>query len=160
MDGSEVARSSTVTTTLQFTEAAARELCSAVSVRWPLEACGLCLVRAATPTRIERCVELPNAHPEPRHGYRLHVSALLAQLVLSRKTGWVLRAFFHSHPEGVATPSEEDIAFAAEGGVSLWPSVDHIIASTRERQLHHVARFEVDGVAWRRAPLCWPDETP
>lgn len=157
---SDLPMASTGTPPLRFTEAAACELSRAVSTTWPLEGCGLCLARTATPTRIERCVVLQNVHPEPRHRFAIDPHALLGELRTSRATGWVLRAFFHSHPDGVATPSEADVRLAAAGGMSLWPSVDQIIASTRGPHLRHVARYEVEGATWRRAPLGWPSAAP
>jgi proteasome lid subunit RPN8/RPN11 len=108
---------------------------------------------------IERCVNVPNVHPSPRRGYLMDLAALLAQLRASQAEGWMLRAFFHSHPDGAPTPSATDIDLAAVGSTCIWPNVDQIVISTRCQRLHQIARYEVTGTTWRVAPMRWPDLT-
>ncbi len=58
------------------------------------------------------CVEfawpLPNVHPRPEVGYRAEPKALLSALKRAEREGLSVLAFYHSHPQGLALPSETD----------------------------------------------------
>ncbi len=55
-----------------------------------------------------RAVPLPNVAENPRVAYRADPTALLRLLREVEKQGEALLAFYHSHPAGLARPSERD----------------------------------------------------
>jgi len=71
----------------------------------PLEAVGAFVGRSG---RVERAVPLPNVHPTPEVAYRADPRALLGLLRGLEASGEALLAFYHSHPKGLARPSETD----------------------------------------------------
>jgi proteasome lid subunit RPN8/RPN11 len=88
-----------------FTRAAWEAAWDEVRRAAPLEAVGAFVGRFG---RVERIVPLPNVHPAPEVAYRADPKALLALLRALEASGEELLAFYHSHPGGLARPSETD----------------------------------------------------
>lgn len=93
----------------------------------PRECCGLLLGQGA---RIERAVPAANVHPDPERHFEIDPAALIAAHRAARAGGPQVVGYYHSHPNGRAEPSVEDIAMAeragrfwaivAAGNVLLW----------------------------------------
>ncbi len=90
---------------LLLTRAAWEAAWAHVNEAAPLEAVGAFVGRAG---RVERAVPLPNVHPSPEVAYRADPKALLGLLRGIEASGEALYAFYHSHPLGLARPSETD----------------------------------------------------
>ncbi|WP_371328195.1 Mov34/MPN/PAD-1 family protein [Novosphingobium sp. NDB2Meth1] len=93
----------------------------------PNEACGLLFGTASHIIAAERAA---NVHPQPHRHFEIDPAALIAAHKAARAGGPELIGYFHSHPNGLACPSETDAAMAsgdgriwaiaAGGDVSLW----------------------------------------
>ncbi|MBP8234945.1 M67 family metallopeptidase [Rhizorhabdus sp.] len=80
-----------------------------------LEVCGLLLGRGETVERVEHC---RNVAVDPHSSFEVDPGALIAAHRVARAGGPSLLGHYHSHPNGIAAPSDRDRA-AAEPG-SLW----------------------------------------
>jgi proteasome lid subunit RPN8/RPN11 len=99
----------------------------------PDECCGMLLGRASLPGQPATVVSaaaaqnLEAGHSQRR--FRIAPAAVAQASQVARAQGLELLGFFHSHPRGIAAPSEEDIAEA-----SAWPGYYHIIAAPTDAQ--------------------------
>jgi proteasome lid subunit RPN8/RPN11 len=80
------------------------------------EICGLLLGRDDA---IEAILPTANVALDPARHFELDPAALIAAYRAARKGGPAVIGHYHSHPSGVAAPSEIDRACAAPDG-SLW----------------------------------------
>lgn len=80
----------------------------------PIEACGYLAVRDGVVSRVFR---LTNADASPEH-YTLVPAEQFAALREMRKSGYELRAVYHSHPASPARMSREDLRLAFDCGLS------------------------------------------
>lgn len=80
-----------------------------------LEVCGLLLGQGETVERIDHC---DNVAVDPHIGFEVDPGALIAAHRAARTGGPRLLGHYHSHPNGIAVPSDRDRA-AAEPG-RLW----------------------------------------
>ncbi|MET3470841.1 putative GIY-YIG superfamily endonuclease/proteasome lid subunit RPN8/RPN11 [Novosphingobium sp. 1529] len=99
----------------------------------PREACGLLFGHG---NHIALAQECTNVAPDPSYHFEIDPAGLIAAHRAARAGGPALIGYFHSHPNGLARPSDTDSAQAAgdgrvwaivaQGQVSLWrdgPSV-------------------------------------
>jgi proteasome lid subunit RPN8/RPN11 len=93
------------------------------------EVCGLML---GTPALVEVATE--NVSANPADSFEIDPAALFAALRAERAGGPRLTGHYHSHPNGLATPSERDAMMATSPG-RLW-----LIVASGEARL------------WREAP--------
>ncbi len=117
--------------TLRFDERAMQVLRAAVSSAYPEEACGVCVALKDAPDVVTEVRPLANVHPEPRRGFAFDDREHLTVLRELEARGRMVRAFFHSHPDGEATLSAQDRAGALADGEPLWPGVAWVIVTTR-----------------------------
>ena len=90
---------------LYLSEPAVRAAWEGVRREAPREAVGLFLGRGELG---EEAVFLPNVHPEPELAYRADPAALLRVLREADARELRVVALFHSHPRGLAYPSDRD----------------------------------------------------
>ncbi|MFM5922929.1 MAG: M67 family metallopeptidase [Novosphingobium sp.] len=93
----------------------------------PLECCGLLL---GWGRRIERAAPARNVHPDPARHFEIDPVALIAAHKAARSGGPQVLGYYHSHPNGRAAPSQEDLlsrsgdgrfwAIIASGDVLWW----------------------------------------
>jgi len=94
---------------------------------FPREACGLLL---GDRKRIEAATQAINVHPEPLRHFEIDPASLIAAHKAAREGGPQVLGYWHSHPNGLAAPSETDRvhatgdgrvwAIVANGAISLW----------------------------------------
>lgn len=77
------------------------------------EVCGLLL---GSVERIETATPAENVAPDPRAHFEIDPAALFAAIRMERRGGASLSGYYHSHPRGVAAPSETDRQCAAPDG--------------------------------------------
>lgn len=82
------------------------------------EVCGL-LLGPAKCDRIETAVEAANIASHPATSFEIDPAALFAALRAERAGGSRILGHYHSHPNGLATPSVRDAAMAFQPG-RLW----------------------------------------
>jgi proteasome lid subunit RPN8/RPN11 len=72
----------------------------------PHEACGLLFGRGSA---IEAVVPVANTATDPTHRFELDQRAFIRNVFAAEKRGMALVGFYHSHPTGLALPSQTDI---------------------------------------------------
>lgn len=82
----------------------------------PLEACGLLFGDGGAISRAEIAA---NVADEPAQRFEIDPTALFAALKAERAGGERIVGYWHSHPNGNATPSATDAAMASRDG-KLW----------------------------------------
>lgn len=107
--------------------AAAEAMLAAARAEHPREACGLLLGEGE---HIRMATQAPNVHPEPHRHFEIDPTALIAAHKAAREGGPAVVGYWHSHPNGLARPSDTDAAHAtgdgriwaiiANGAISLW----------------------------------------
>jgi len=112
---------------LEVTSGAIATLLKEATLAAPDECCGLLLGQGP---RIARAVPAVNVHPEPARHFEIDPAALISALRAEREGGEQVLGYYHSHPNGLVRPSDEDRACAscdgriwaivASGGVSWW----------------------------------------
>ena len=112
---------------LEVTSGAIATLLKEATLAAPRECCGLLLGRGL---RIARAVPADNVHPEPERHFEIDPAVLIAALREEREGGEQVLGYYHSHPNGMASPSGEDQAcasgdgrvwaIAAAGAVTWW----------------------------------------
>lgn len=104
------------------------DLCAAAEAAYPNEYCALLIGVDDSPRacRVTRIVPAANVHPEPQRNFELDPRVLIAVHRALReaeragqRTGERLLGHVHSHPDGVAQPSDRDAALAYEPTL-LW----------------------------------------
>lgn len=85
----------------------------------PRECCGLLF---GTENRIETALPARNVHPSPRTHFEIDPAALIAAHRAAREGGPQVIGYWHSHPAGVAAPSDVDRASASHDG-RVWAIV-------------------------------------
>ncbi len=75
------------------------------------ECCGLLLGRNGKVDHVELT---PNVAQETRRGFEIDPSALIAAEKQARRGGPHILGYFHSHPNGIAMPSNRDAEMAAD----------------------------------------------
>jgi desampylase len=106
---------------LELTSGTMATLLKEATRAYPRECCGLLLGRGH---RIERAVPTANVHPDPARHFEIDPAALIAAHKAARNGGPQLLGYYHSHPNGLAGPSPEDIASAERGG-RIWAIIAH-----------------------------------
>ena len=97
-------------------------------------------LRQARPERIESIRETTNVSPNPADSFEIDPAALFAALRAERTGGPRLIGHYHSHPNGLSTPSACDAMMATSPG-RLWL----IVASGEARLWREVAGGAVHG---------------
>ncbi len=92
---------------------------AAAAAAHPREACGLLLGEGA---RIAEARETANVHTTPHTHFEIDPQALVDAHRAARRGGPQVAGYFHSHPNGLAEPSDTDRAQAAHDG-SIWAIV-------------------------------------
>ncbi|MDF8334228.1 M67 family metallopeptidase [Novosphingobium cyanobacteriorum] len=87
----------------------------------PDEACGLLLGSSGL---IQVALNAANVHPEPARHFEIDPVALVAAHRDARAGGPEVLGYYHSHPNGLARPSETDLRDAAHDG-RIWLIVAH-----------------------------------
>lgn len=113
-----------------------------VATAYPDEGCGL-ILRGKSGYRFHGCANLAHAHG--RCARTFYILDPL-ELVRAEDRGESVDVIVHSHPDGAATLSDEDVADAlvtANGSTvrPLHPGVDYLIISMRARQPDHATLF-------------------
>lgn len=100
---------------------------AAAAAAAPDEACGLLLGMG---TSVTEAPAAANVHPHPRRHFEIDPAALIAAHRAARAGGSQVLGYWHSHPNGLARPSQTDRAHAtgdgrawaivANGAISLW----------------------------------------
>ena len=89
-------------------------------------------------------IEFANRSTTPQRSFLVDPLAFARVEAGARERGLALRAWFHSHPRGLAVPSASDLARA-------WPDVELWIGSPAGHRFT-VAGFRADGrPLWRRS---------
>ncbi|MGB7653970.1 MAG: M67 family metallopeptidase [Novosphingobium sp.] len=79
----------------------------------PRECCGLLLGQAG---RVALAQPAANVHPYPLRHFEIDPQALIAAHRAARAGGLELLGYYHSHPNGLARPSQTDAAQASGDG--------------------------------------------
>ncbi len=75
----------------------------------PRECCGVLLAHPDAPDHATRVLRSENTEPDcPEHGYVLDPATHLEAVELEIADGAVIAAYYHSHPDGPARPSQTD----------------------------------------------------
>ena len=106
----------TLAVTLAVAPAAIAAMREASARAAPHEACGLLL---GTDARIEAVRETANVAPDPACHFEIDPAALIAAHKAARAGGPQVLGYFHSHPNGLARPSNTDAAMAS-GDCRIW----------------------------------------
>ena len=101
------------------------------------EVCGLLL---ASPQRVVETKPVANVSANPADSFEIDPAALFAALRAERAGGPRLIGHYHSHPNGLAIPSERDAMMATSPG-RLWL----IVASGKARLWREVSGGAVHG---------------
>ncbi|WP_374211793.1 M67 family metallopeptidase [Erythrobacter fulvus] len=102
-----------------MTSAALAAMHAAARAAHPREACGILLGEGG---RIAEACQTRNAHPEPATHFEIDPQALIDAHRAARSGGPQVLGYFHSHPNGLATPSATDRKCAAGDG-RIWAIV-------------------------------------
>jgi proteasome lid subunit RPN8/RPN11 len=112
---------------IELTRAVLERIAAAAARAFPDEACGLLLGREG---RIEQAVPTANVHAKPQTHFEIDPQALIDAHRAAREGEPEVLGYYHSHPTGLAGPSETDRkmatgdgrvwAIAGEGGVTFW----------------------------------------
>jgi proteasome lid subunit RPN8/RPN11 len=135
------------TAALQLPGATVAELGRLARQAYPLEACAL-LLGPGPGAAAWRCVPLPNVAATPWRGYRVDPRALRDALAAAEATGQAVQGFFHSHPDGVAAPSADDLEACPP-----WLGWVQLIGALAARGPLHLAAWAVGADGWHRHPL-------
>ncbi|MEQ1499285.1 MAG: M67 family metallopeptidase [Novosphingobium sp.] len=96
---------------------------------YPRECCGLLLGQG---NQIALAQPAANVHPEPERHFELDPGALIAAHRAARGGGLEIIGYYHSHPNGLAGPSDEDRA-QASGDLRTWAIVaDGVVSWWRD----------------------------
>ena len=98
---------------LELTSGALATLVEEATKAHPRECCGLLLGQGA---RIDGALPATNVHPDPEWHFEIDPAALIAAHRAARAGGPQVVGYYHSHPNGRAEPSGEDIAMAERAG--------------------------------------------
>jgi proteasome lid subunit RPN8/RPN11 len=123
------------------TPSLAGDILSHARAAWPEECCGLLL---GDPTRILATWPARNRSDEPRRRYLVAPEDHFAAVRAGRARGLEVVGAYHSHPTGLAEPSETDLTEAP--GV-LWLHVIAVLATGSVRA------WRLDGGNFREVPL-------
>ena len=85
----------------------------------PRECCGLLLGEGG---RIDAALPARNVHPQPSTHFEIDPQALIDAHRAARSGGAQVIGYFHSHPNGLARPSDTDALCAAGDGL-VWAIV-------------------------------------
>ncbi|MDR1870585.1 MAG: Mov34/MPN/PAD-1 family protein [Deltaproteobacteria bacterium] len=107
---------------------------------YPKEACGF-LLGQRDPAGA-KVFDLIAGSPKATESYSLSYEELLAAEVTAKANSQEVLGFFHSHPEGEATPSEVDDAEAIPGYV-------YVILSIKGQKLGEIGFFQLDETTGR-----------
>jgi desampylase len=107
--------------------AAAAAIRAGAAEAHPREACGILL---GADCHVHTATLATNVHPEPLRHFEIDPAALIAAHRAARAGGPQVLGYWHSHPNGLARPSDTDAAQAsgdgriwaivANGAISLW----------------------------------------
>jgi proteasome lid subunit RPN8/RPN11 len=136
-------------TTVELAHGARRTIQSAVRGAWPLEmVAALGGVQRGATVAIERVVAFAGAGGGD--GFAVSPVAFLAAAASLRASGCDWLGFVHSHPGGVAAPSQRD-------RVMLWHGCVQLIAGGDAPERLQLAAFWLDDEGVRPLPLAAPD---
>ncbi|PXW77582.1 proteasome lid subunit RPN8/RPN11 [Blastomonas natatoria] len=93
-----------------------QQLLAEAAAAHPLECCGLLL---GTADRIAAALPCANVADDPHVRFEIDPAALIAAERAARAGGPQVLGHYHSHPNGLATPSPRDAADAARDG-RIW----------------------------------------
>ena len=79
----------------------------------PRECCGLLLGQGS---RVALAQPAANVHPDPARHFEIDPQTLIAAHRAARAGGLELLGYYHSHPNGLAGPSQTDRAMASGDG--------------------------------------------
>lgn len=105
-----------MSTAITITATASSAILMAAAAAAPHEACGLLLGQGQ---HIHIAQHAANIHPEPLRHFEIDPAALIAAHKAARAGGPEVLGYFHSHPNGLASPSATDAA-SASGDGRIW----------------------------------------
>lgn len=82
----------------------------------PRECCGILLGEGG---HITGAMPAANVHPHPETHFEIDPQALIDVHRAARAGGGQVLGYYHSHPNGLARPSETDVAMIGEQG-AIW----------------------------------------
>ena len=97
---------------IRLTSGALATLLAEATRAAPREACGLLLGRS----EIAVAAPCANVHAEPLRHFEIDPAALIAAHRAARAGGAEVLGYYHSHPNGVGGPSDQDRSFASGDG--------------------------------------------
>lgn len=105
----------------------------------PHELCGLLIGRWLSPTlaKIEELHQSPNLSRDPAHAFEIDVGLRLSLQRQYRSTGLSIIGHYHSHPKGLAHPSQADCNQAHE------PDLIWLILGRTDGQNWHMGLFQL-----------------
>ncbi len=106
---------------------------------YPREGCGVVVQRGG----VARAIALANVHVVPERHFEIEPRALLRELSAAERMGEELVAIFHTHPDGQACLSREDLACARmPDGSPAFPGILQVVVSVRHAMARELAVFE------------------
>lgn len=92
----------------------------------PRECCGVLLgCLDGERVVVDEVLAAANRAVDPRHGYEIEPTALVAAQRRARRHGRRVVGYYHSHPGGPTTPSERD-------RIAAWSETSYLIVSTSD----------------------------
>jgi proteasome lid subunit RPN8/RPN11 len=104
---------------VELTRAAFERISIEAERAFPEEACGLLL---GCERHVEEVIPTRNVHPAPQTHFEIDPQALVDAHRAARQGGPEVLGYYHSHPNGPATPSATDRAMASGDG-RVWAIV-------------------------------------
>ena len=101
---------------IELTSGAMATLRKEAALAHPAECCGLLLGQGG---RIEVAVPAANVHSDPLQHFEIDPKVLIDRHKQAREGGPQVLGYYHSHPNGRAEPSAEDIVMAERAG-RIW----------------------------------------
>ena len=121
---------------LRLPRTIANEILTQASTHPDTEVCGLL---GGVGDTVRSCLPVPNVSPDAHCRYVMDPAGQIDALRNMRNAGDDLVAIYHSHPEGLATPSVTDIREAN------YPDAVYLIVSLGIRGVLEMAAFRIDG---------------
>lgn len=117
---------------------------------YPEEACGLVFSERAGELQV---VAVGNVAGDRRERFELSPGQLVDALLRARQRGAALQAIYHSHPDGPAALSPEDLEQAMAGGEPLWRDVGWLVVSVSQGRAGMARLFRWRAGGFTQDPL-------
>lgn len=134
---------------IRFPDSQISNMLRHLSDEFPNEGCGLLVGKG---NEIAEVIPLKNVSLTPSNHYEIDPVALSRHLPAIERRGLSLIGFYHSHPMGVAIPSETDIREAT------YPNTAYIIVGLKHTE-PEIAAWKMNYGTVKRIPLIMSAET-